>query len=498
MPPKTLLAVDIGASSGRVVAGKFDGERITVDEVFRFPNGPVPVAGTLYWDVLAQWHGVLDGLRAAAQQTREVVSVGVDTWGVDFALLAGDQLLGNPVHYRDKRTAGMIELGCSRVPREEIFATTGLQFLPFNTLFQLLALRESRSPLLEAADALLLMPDLFHWMLTGEKSNELTNASTTQFFDPRSRSWAHDLLKRFEIPSAFLGTIVEPGTRLGPLRADVAEATGLDGVEVVLPGTHDTASAVMAVPATNAPSATPNWAYISSGTWSLAGVEVPRPVLDDRCLQFNFTNEGGVGGTTRLLKNIAGLWLVQESRRIWAEAGRDYDWAELVARADAAPPRQSFVDPDAQDFLAPRDMPEAIRTYCRRTRQTVPDDEGAMTRCALESIALKSRYVLSQAAELTGAALDTVHIVGGGSQNSALCQATADACGLRVLAGPTEATAIGNLMMQAVALGDVGSIIEAREVIQRSFPCDEYLPHDADEWDAAFARFSELISAETS
>jgi rhamnulokinase len=319
MADLVFLAVDIGASSGRHVAGRFDGQRLALEEVHRFENGPVWAAGRYYWDLLRQWGNVVDGLRAAgAKVSGQIHSVGVDTWGVDFGLLGrGDELLGNPYCYRDARTNGMLERAFGIVGREEIFADTGLQFMQFNTLYQLLAMRLGDSPLLESAESLLLMPDLFHWLLTGEKANEVTIASTSQFFDPRRDAWALELLKKFQIPTQMLGTLVPSGTRLGMLLPAVATATGLNGVEVVLPGTHDTASAVMAVPAASRPGERPDWCYISSGTWSLMGVEVPEPVVTDQCLALNFTNEGGVAGTTRLLKNICGLWLVQECRRHW-------------------------------------------------------------------------------------------------------------------------------------------------------------------------------------
>ncbi len=495
MAEATFLAADLGASSGRIVAGRFDGNRLELDEIHRFPNGPVAVGGTMYWDALAQWREIQDGLRKASDRyPNQIKSVGVDTWGVDYALLTRDhELLGNPVHHRDRRTDGVMQQAFETVPRDKIFAATGLQFLPFNTLFQLLAMRQANSAMLEVADALLMMPDLFHWMLSGEMATEMTNATTTQFFDPQRGCWATELLDQFELPTEILQDIAPPGTRLGHLRHDVAEATGLHHVDVVLPGTHDTASAVLAVPAARAASEQPDWCYISSGTWSLMGVELPTPLVNDRCSQFNFTNEGGVGGTTRLLKNIAGLWLVQECRRAWALSGRDYSWDDLTRLAASAPPRSALVDPDATDFLAPTDMPNAIQSYCRRSNQKVPNDEGAIIRCAVESIALKCRYVLGMLEELTGGHIETIHIVGGGTQNRQLCQATADACGRRVLAGPVEATAIGNIMMQAIASGAVGSISEARAVIRTSFPLVEYEPQEGAAWQEAFERFKRLV-----
>ncbi len=496
MAESVFLAIDIGASSGRHLAGRFDGRRLTLEEVHRFENGPVFAAGHLYWDLLRQWTNVVDGLRVAADRfAGQIRSVGVDTWGVDFGLLGrNDELLGNPVCYRDQRTEGMLDRALAIVPREEIFAATGLQFMQFNTLYQLLAMHMAWSPLLAAAESFLMMPDLFHWLLTGEKANEQTNASTTQFFDPRRGAWATELFDRLQLPTRILGRLVAPGTRLGGLLPAVAEATGLKNVDVVLPGTHDTASAVAAVPAASRPGERPDWCYISSGTWSLMGVELPAPIVSEHVRALNFTNEGGVAGTTRLLKNICGLWLIQECRRCWNQSGSKHSWEDLNQLAAAAPPLAALIDVDDASFLAPRDMPEAIRAFCRRTNQSPPQSPGAIVRCALESLALKYRRVLGWLEELIGGRIETVHIVGGGTQNRRLCQMTADACRRRVVAGPVEATAIGNVTVQAVAAGVVGSIAEAREVIRDSFAVEEYLPQHADLWDAAHERFGQLAN----
>jgi rhamnulokinase len=351
------------------------------------------------------------------------------------------------------------------------------------------------SPLLDSAESLLMMPDLFHWLLTGEKANEFTDVSTTQMYNPLTKTWAMPLLEKLGLPTHFLGTIVPPGTKLGRVRSDVAEATGLCNVDVILPGTHDTASAVMAVPAASVAGAIPDWCYISSGTWSLMGVESPQPVVNDHCRELNFTNEGGVGDTIRLLKNIAGLWLLQECRRIWKQEGRDFGWDELVRKAEAARPLVALIHPDDGRFVAPKDMPAAIRAFCQETGQPIPGDEGAVVRCVLESLALRYRMVLGWLRDLTGAAINTIHIVGGGTQNRLLCQMAADACNCRVIAGPIEATAIGNVMMQAVSHGQVASIAQAREVIRRSFDVEEYTPQDPGRWDAAFGRFEKLTAS---
>ncbi len=494
MAQRTYLAIDIGASSGRHVAGRFNGQTLSLSEIYRFENGPIRAAGHLYWNLLAQWQDICRGLRAASQaKLGEIASVGVDTWGVDFGLLGrGGELLGNPVAYRDSRTDGLMEEAFKLVPRQEIFARTGLQFMQFNTLYQLWAMRRVGSPLLDVAESLLMMPDLFHWLLTGVRSNEMTNATTTQFYDPQARRWSSELLTQFDLPAHILGPLSSPGTKLGPLLREVAEQSGLTGVQVVLPGTHDTASAVAAVPAASPPSAQPTWCYISSGTWSLMGAEVPEPVINDKCQALNFTNEGGIGGTTRLLKNIAGLWLVQECRRIWNQEGKNLSWDDLTRMSAKSPPLVSLIDPDDSAFLAPQDMPQAIRDYCRRTGQVVPESEGAVIRCALESLALRYRQVLLCLEELTGGRIETIHIVGGGTQNRELCQATADACQRLVLAGPVEATAIGNVMVQAIADGQLSSIAEARKVVAASFPPDRYEPRDTAAWDEAFGRFHQL------
>ncbi len=495
MADRAYLAIDMGASSGRHVVGRFDGKRITLEEVYRFENGGVDVAGNLYWDLLAQWTHVTGGMRAAgAKGGAGITSVGVDTWGVDFGLLGrDDQLLGNPFHYRDARTNGMMEKAEKWASRKDIFQNTGLQFMQLNTLYQLLAMKLANSPILEIAKSFLMMPDLFHWMMTGQKCNEMTDATTTQFYNPKKGGWATELLEQMELPTSILGQIAQPGTNLGRLRPALAADTGLTAAEVILPGSHDTASAVMAVPAASVPGQKPDWCYVSLGTWALMGIESPEPVVNDQVMELNFTNEGGVGNTIRLLKNICGLWMVQQCRQVWNQAGKNWSWEDLNRMSGAARPLVSFINPDAQDFLSPKNMPEAICEFCRRTGQAVPENEGAVLRCALDSLAMKFRHVLGMCEQLNGSPIRTIHIVGGGTQNKQLCQAAADACGRRVVAGPIEATAIGNLMMQAVAAGDVAGIAQAREVIKNSFPVDEYEPRNSAAWDDAWGRFVGLL-----
>jgi rhamnulokinase len=494
------LALDLGAESGRGLLGRFDGQRLELEEVHRFPNGPVRMLDTLYWDLPRLFEEVKTAIKKAAAGPGELDGAGVDTWGVDFGLIGrGETLLGNPVHYRDARTDGMLEAAFQRVPRERIYEITGLQFLPFNTLYQLLAMVRSRSPILEMAETLLMMPDLFGWLLTGRRAGERTDASTTQLLDPRTGTWSDELCRDLGLPRAILPELIEPGTELGPLRSSVAEEIGWTRpLTIMAPATHDTASAVAAVPANRASasaSSPPDWCYLSSGTWSLLGVEVPRPVISAETMRYNFTNEGGVAGTTRLLKNIMGLWLVQESRRTWARTGREWSYEELTARAQVAPPFTTLVDPDDTTFLATGDMPARLAAYCRRTNQAPPADEGALVRCCLESLALKYRWAIDRLEAILGTTIRTIHVVGGGSKNALLCQFTADACGRPVHAGPVEATAIGNILMQALGRGRLDSIAGLRAVVARSFPVTIYEPKDTDAWSDAAGRFAPLVPA---
>jgi rhamnulokinase len=449
----------------------------------------------MHWPLMSLWQHITRGLRAAGKlYPGQIASVGVDTWGVDFGLLdKNDELLGIPHHYRDRRTVGILDKAFAIVPRDEIFKATGLQFMEFNTLYQLLAMKLAKAPTLDVAHSLLMIPDLFHWLLTGVKANEATNASTTQFLNPKTKAWTSDLLDRFGLPKQILGNIIQPGTRLGRIQPAVAEDTGLAGVDCVVPGTHDTASAVAAVPAASKPGQRPDWCYISSGTWSLMGVELPQPVISQRCYELNFTNEGGIGGTTRLLKNIPGLWLVQECRRIWKESGKEYGFEDLTDKAAKSPLHAALVNPDHPSFVAPKDMTVAIREYCRSTGQEPPANEGATIRAALESIALRYRMVLGFLEELVGGRIETIHIVGGGAKDALLCQMAADATNRRVVAGPVEATAIGNLVVQAIACGAISSLAQAREIIRASFEVQEYRPKQVAAWDEAYSRFEQLV-----
>lgn len=493
MAEQIYLAIDLGAESGRVMAGLFDGKQVRLEELHRFPNGPVHVADTMRWDLLRLWSEIQSGLtKAAARFGQNIVSVGVDTWGVDFVLLSKTgEMLGQAYHYRDRRTLGVLEQTFQRVPRNEIFAQTGLQFMEINSLYQLVAMNQANGPLVEQADRFLMIPDFFHWLLSGSRVVEFTNATTSQMFHPTTRNWAFDLLRQLNIPTQMFGDVVDPGTRLGNLREEVARRAGLPRLSVVAPATHDTGAAVAAVPTENTGRA--NWAYISSGTWSLMGLELPHAVLTQRALELNVTNEGGIDGTYRLLKNIMGLWLVQECRRSFERNGTPYDYGLLAQVARDARPFRAFVDPDDHAFLAPLDMPEAIREWCRGTNQEIPDSDGGVVRCALESLALKYRTVLGWLEELSGERVEVIHIVGGGTQNELLNQFTANATGRPVVTGPIEATALGNILVQARTAGAVGSLSEIRSVVRASSTMRRYEPQNTAAWNEAHARFTAIL-----
>jgi rhamnulokinase len=489
MSSRTFLAFDLGAESGRGILGSFDGQRLALEVLHRFPNGGVRTLDSIHWDVLRLYSEMLHALRLAAGRAGTVTSVGIDTWGVDFALLGRDgTLLGNPRHYRDPHTEHIMEAAFARVSRADVFRQTGIQFMRFNTLFQLLALKRDESSLLDAARHLLFIPDLFHYFFTGIKVNELTDASTSQMLDPATCGWAFPLVQAFGLPAQLLGSIVKPGTVLGPLRASVATETG--PVPVVATATHDTAAAVAAVPAEDS-----GWAYISSGTWSLMGVELAAPRVGEAALAANFTNEIGFGGTVRFLKNVMGLWLVQECRRAWERGGQSFGYDELMRLAGEAVAFGSIVDPDDGGFILPASMPAALAYYCKRSGQVAPEGVGPTVRCALESLALRYRWVLGKLEELTGEPIRVIHVVGGGSQNALLCQLTADCCQRPVLAGPVEATAIGNVLVQAIGLGVLGSLAEAREVVRRSFEVKRYEPRPDERWQGHYERFVRLLAS---
>ncbi len=481
------LAIDLGAESGRAILGTLDNGKLVLEELHRFPNTPVRTPAGLYWDVFRLFHEVVQGLAAAGRERKlQLDGVGVDTWGVDFGLLGRDgSLVASPMHYRDSRNDGILEKAFAVVPKEEIFAETGAQFMQFNSVFQLYAMKLAGSPGLEAADRLLMMPDLLSYWLTGVKANELTDASTTQFYNPVRKGWALGLMNRLGLPAGILGDIVYPGTRLGPLLPHVAEETGAGPAPVFATASHDTAAAVAAVPAEGE-----DWCYISSGTWSLMGLELNAPVVNREALALNVTNEIGFGGSVRFLKNIAGLWLLQECRRDWALAGREYSYDELARMAAAAAPFQTVIHPDA--FLHPGQMPGQIAAYCRAHGEKVPGGPGEFARAILESLALRYRQVLEGQEAVSGRAVKVIHIVGGGSRNAVLNQFVADATGRVVVAGPAEATAAGNVLVQAIGAGELATLAEARTVVRNSSDLKRIEPKPGPGWDEAYARFQAL------
>ncbi|MCZ2095554.1 MAG: rhamnulokinase [Anaerolineae bacterium] len=475
-----VIAVDLGAESGRVMRVGFDGARLEQTEIHRFPNVPVPVCGTLYWDVLRLWHEIMSGI---AQAVEGASSIGVDSWGVDFALLdRNGDLLANPVHYRDSRTDGMMEWVFERVPRRTVFERTGIQFMALNTLYQMASLVAANSPQLEQATLYLTFPDLFNHWLTGARVCEFTHATTTQMFNPRTGSWDVETLSALNIPAGIFPEIVQPGTRLGAYQ----------GVPVMAVTSHDTASAVVAVPA-----ARPNYAYLSSGTWSLLGMELDHPVINDASYQANVTNEGGYGGTYRFLKNVVGLWIAQQCRAAWRNAGTEYSYDDLTRLAAAAEPFRSLIDPDAPVFNAPGDdMPERVQTFCERTGQPVPQTAGQIMRAIYESLACKYRYALGQLVAIAQRRVDVLHVIGGGARNALLCQMTADSIGREVVAGPFEATALGNAIVQLIALGELADLHEAREAVRRSVETHHYTPQQTSGWDEMYERFCRLVATE--
>lgn len=473
MAAKTVLAVDLGAESGRVMAVQRIGDTLRLEELHRFPNTTVRVRDTLHWDFLSLWREIQAGI--ARGRALDPASIGVDTWGVDFGLLdAQGELIGNPVHYRDRRTDGMMERVFARVDRARVFEQTGIQFMPINTLYQLMSLVERRSPQLAIADTLLTAPDLLNYWLTGAKACEFTNATTTQLLNPRTGTWATDLIDALGIPGHIFPSIVQPGTRLG----------SYDGIPVIAPACHDTGSSVAAVPMQSARSA-----YISSGTWSLVGLEVGAPVINADALAANVTNEGGVAGTYRLLKNVMGLWIVQQCRATWQAQGHSYAYAELVRLAQESAPLRSLIDPNDARLLPPGDHPALIRSLCAERGEPVPETHGAIVRCVLESLALAYRDVLETLDRLAGRASDVIHVVGGGARNELLCQMTADATGRPVIAGPVESTVLGNALVQLIALGELRDIAEARRLVATIGDLRRCEPRDSSVWEAAYQRY---------
>jgi rhamnulokinase len=485
---KPYLAFDFGAESGRAVLAHLQSGILTTEELHRFPNQPVEYGGALHWDVARLW---LEVRRAFSQVEKvELAGIGVDAWGVDYALLGerGD-LLENPYHYRDRRTEGVMEDVLKKVVKSEIYAATGIQFMPINTLYQLFAAQRRTPKLLAAAKYLVTIPDLFNYWMTGNAVCEFTNATTTQMVDPVKRNWATGLMQRLELPAHLPGPIVEPGSIVGTLLPDIADHTALAGTPVIAPACHDTGSAVAAI------SARDGVAFLSSGTWSLLGTELDSPVINPDALRLNFTNEGGVNGTTRLLKNVMGLWMLQCCRHSWAAQGRSYDYRELMELAARETSFRHLVDPDDESFLRPPDMLAAIDKFCSRTHQPVPQEPGAYVRAVLESLAFKYRLILRNLEHVIGRRIVQIRIIGGGSKNRLLNQLTADATGRQVLAGPAEATALGNVAIQILATGGAASLQGVRSIVDRSFPTEVFEPLETDKWDQNAERFEQYCGS---
>jgi len=464
------LALDLGAESGRAMLAQLDGHRLELKELHRFANTPVPLPTGLYWDSLRLFYEICEGIRIAAKSVEDLDGIAVDTWGVDFGLLSADgELLHMPRHYRDGRTVGTSAEVFGVVPRAEIFRQTGIQFMEINSLYQLWVYQRDSPELLNRVSKLLFMPDLFNYFLTGTYAAERTIASTSQFYDPVRKRFTTDMLRKLEIRGSFFPDLIDPGTELGNILPYVADRCGLQhDTCVYTTGSHDTASAVAAVPAAGED----GWCYISSGTWSLMGVETEAPIINDASLGANFTNEVGVGNTIRLLKNIPGLWVLQECRRDWAKRGEEYSYAELMERARTAKPTNTIIDLD--QFISPGNHLQRICAHCRETGQEVPQDAGTTTRVILQSLAQRYKEVLETLEKLTGKSIETIHIVGGGSRNKLLNQLTADRTGRRVVAGPAEATAAGNALTQAMGSGELQSLEEIRSVVRRSFELDQF------------------------
>lgn len=481
------IAVDLGAESGRVMLSTIADGRLHLEEVHRFGNGPVEMDGSLRWDFDRLLREVKTGIGLAAKKANGVpLGIGVDTWGVDFGLLADDgRLIEAPYHYRDSRTNGMMENAFERMPKRDIYQNTGIQFMQLNSLYQVLAMREADSPALAKAKKLIFMADLLSYFLCDKAFGEYTLASTSQMMDMATGQWSKAIFERLDLPMEIMPEIVMPGTVVGPLTDEVAREIGCEKMPVIAVGAHDTASAVLAVPGSRG-----NWAYLSSGTWSLMGVEIPKAIIDDKTFDYGFTNEGGVQNTIRLLKNIMGLWLVQECKRQWQREGQDLSYGELTDMAAKAKPFFGAIDCDCSDFLAPGDMPERINKHLSQTAQPTTDDKGQMIRLVLENLAMKYRRTLEAIEDVTGDPIDALHIVGGGIQNELLCQFAADATGKRVVAGPIEATASGNVLMQAVATGRVKGIEEAREIVRQSFDLKEYHPQDTSVWAQKYEQYT--------
>lgn len=481
---KRVLAFDFGASSGRAIIGCFDGDKITLEEVHRFSNDPVSVGGTVYWDVLRLFYEIKQGI-VKAKIAGGFDSIGIDTWGVDFGLIDSEgKLMENPVHYRDTRTAGLVEESFKTMPKEKLYGITGIQFMELNTLFQLISLKKYRPWMLERADKMLFMPDLFAYMLTGKMCAEYSIATTSQLIDLETKSWSKEILDAFGIKKSLFAPLVKPGTVLGELSKEICEECGVDPVSVISVCGHDTQSAITSVPCEDG-----NFAFLSSGTWSLFGTELDKPIVNETSMNINITNEGGFDDSTGFLKNIIGLWLIQESRRQWKREGEEYSYADLEKLALAAEPFKCFIDPDAPEFVPHGNIPERVREFCRRTGQYVPETVGEVMRCIYESLAMKYRLTFEKLRECTKRDYPVIHVIGGGTKDGLLCQMTANSCDRTVKAGPIEATVMGNVAVQLMSDGSVENIGQARKIIAESSELKIFEPKDTDKWAGAYEDF---------
>ncbi len=483
MSQSKFLAFDLGAESGRAVLGLLSGTSISLEEIHRFPNKQLNIQGHTHWDI----HNLFDEIKIGLTKTsglghKKISGLGIDTWGIDFGLIDKEnRLLGNPFTYRDSRTNGMMEKVFARLPKEKIYSLTGIQFMQINTIYQLFSMADSNDPLLETADSLLFTPDLLNFFLTGEKYSEYTIASTSQLLNAKGRHWEFEIFKTLDIPEKIMPPVINPGTCIGSLLPDISAGTGLTSAEIIAPACHDTACAVAAVPVS-----AKNWAYLSSGTWSLLGIETGEPILDADALEYNFTNEGGFNNTIRFLKNTMGLWLLQKSFKKWNKENPELTYERLVELASKSSPFKCVVDPDDPSFLNPEDMPGAIVKFCRKTNQKIPENTGEITRCIFESLALKYRFIIDQINKMRSGAVEVLHIVGGGSQNELLNQFSANSTGLQVIAGPVEATVLGNIIIQAICKNELNSINEGRDLVRKSFPLKVYEPENRNTWEAYY------------
>ena len=485
---KRVLAFDFGASSGRAIIGCFDSDKITLEEVHRFSNDPVSVGGTVYWDVLRLFYEIKQGI-IKAKIAGGFDSIGIDTWGVDFGLIDSEgKLMENPVHYRDARTAGLVDEAFKTMPKEKLYGITGIQFMELNTLFQLISLKKYRPWMLERADKMLFMPDLFGYMLTGKMCAEYSIASTSQLIDLDKRTWSKEILDAFGIKESVFAPLVQPGTVLGELSKEICEECGVDPVPVISVCGHDTQSAITSVPCEDG-----DFAFLSSGTWSLFGTELDKPIVNETSMNINITNEGGFDGSTGFLKNIIGLWLIQESRRQWKREGKEYSYADLEKLALAAEPFKCFIDPDAPEFVPHGNIPERVREFCRKTGQYVPETVGEIMRCIYESLAMKYRLTFEKLRECTERDYPVIHVIGGGTKDGLLCQMTANSCDRTVKAGPIEATVMGNVAVQLMSDGSVKNIGQARKIVAESSELKTFEPKDTDKWAGAYEDFLKVV-----